>query len=96
VSSSDQKGALDGQVARLVCFANSSGLALSPTVFEIGSGLKGGRPRLTRLRADPSVSTIVVQHRDRRMRFGSAGGSGAGGAHGSPKQESAVEHLSVG
>ena len=71
VSSSDQKGDLDGQVARLVAFANPRGLAVSRTVSEIGSGLNGRRPRLMELLSDPGVQAIVVELRDRLMRFGS-------------------------
>jgi putative resolvase len=56
-------------MARLVSFGNSQAVAVSRTIFEIGSALNGGRPKLMRLLADPSVPTIMVDHRDRRMRF---------------------------
>jgi putative resolvase len=39
-------------------------------VSEIGSGLNGQRPKLKKLLANPAVQTIVVEHRDRLMRFG--------------------------
>lgn len=71
VSSNDQKTDLDRQLARLVQFASSAGLVVSSSVVEIGSGLNGRRPRLIRLLADPKVTTIVVEHRDRLARFGS-------------------------
>jgi putative resolvase len=32
--------------------------------------LNGSRPKLRRLLADPTVATIVVEHRDRLARFG--------------------------
>ena len=70
VSSADQKKDLDGQVARLVIFANEKGLSVSKTVTEIGSGLNGHRSKLMKLLADSSVSIILVEHRDRLMRFG--------------------------
>ncbi len=70
VSSSDQKNDLDRQVARLVAFANESGLKVSKTVTEIGSGLNGHRPKLMKLLSDLTVHTILVEHRDRLMRFG--------------------------
>jgi putative resolvase len=38
-------------------------------VAEIGSGLNGHRPKLMKLLSDPAVSRIVVEHRDRLMRF---------------------------
>jgi predicted site-specific integrase-resolvase len=70
VSSSDQKKDLDRQVARLVTFANEKGLSISRTVTEIGSGLNGHRPKLMKLLADKSIGVILVEHRDRLMRFG--------------------------
>jgi len=39
-------------------------------VAEIGSGLNGHRPKLMNLLADPKVRVILVEHRDRLMRFG--------------------------
>ncbi len=70
VSSHDQKANLDGQVARCVSFANGKGLSVSDTVTEIGSGMNGHRKKLLRLLGDSAVEHIVVEHRDRLMRFG--------------------------
>ncbi len=70
VSSADQKADLDRQIARLVAYANEQGWAVTRTVAEIGPGLNGHRPKLLRLLADPKVNTIVVEHRDRLLRFG--------------------------
>jgi putative resolvase len=70
VSSSDQKSDLDRQVARLVTFANEKGLSVSKTMTEIGSGLNGHRPKLMKLLEDPSIGIVLVEHRDRLMRFG--------------------------
>ncbi|MFZ0565501.1 MAG: IS607 family transposase [Chlamydiales bacterium] len=70
VSSSDQKNDLDRQVARLVSFATEKGLSISKSVTEIGSGLNGHRPKLMKLLSDESVKIILVEHRDRLMRFG--------------------------
>jgi putative resolvase len=39
-------------------------------VREIGSGLNDKRRELASILADPSVQTIVVEHRDRLARFG--------------------------
>ncbi len=47
-----------------------TGLAVVRTEAEVGSGLNGRRRRLMRLLADPTISTIVVEHRDRQARFG--------------------------
>ena len=71
VSSSDQKNDLESQLGRLVAYAVSQGWDVRKAVGEIGSGLNGHRPRLVKLLADPGVSTIVVEHRDRLMWFGS-------------------------
>jgi len=70
VSSHDQKPSLDSQVSRCVVFANSCGLSVAETVTEVGSGLNGHRKKLLRLLADSTVKHIVVEHRDRLMRFG--------------------------
>jgi len=70
VSSGDQKGDLDRQVARCLKWANENGLAVSESVCEVGSALNGARPKLLRLLRDKGVSAIVVEHRDRLMRFG--------------------------
>ncbi|MGE0049817.1 MAG: IS607 family transposase [Acidithiobacillus sp.] len=65
-----RKPNLDGQVARCVAFANARGLSVSETVSEIGSGMNGHRKKLLRLLGDHTVQNIVVEHRDRLMRFG--------------------------
>jgi len=49
---------------------NGQGWIVVKSVAEVGSGLNGSRPKLMRLLADADVSTIVVEHRDRLMRFG--------------------------
>lgn len=70
VSSGDQKADLDRQIARTLAWANEHGLKVSESVCEIGSALNGHRARLMKILGDKSVSTIVVEHRDRLMRFG--------------------------
>jgi len=70
VSSTDQKADLGRQMERLAAFASGRGLANVERVEEIGSGLNGHRRKLSRLLSDPSVRTIVVEHRDRLARFG--------------------------
>lgn len=71
VSSHDQKGDLDRQLARLVQHATSANLAVVRSVSEIGSGLNGHRGKLLSLLRDPAIGVIVVEHRDRLARFGS-------------------------
>lgn len=43
---------------------------MAGVVAEIGSGLNGGRSKLKKLLADPAATTIVVEHRERLVRFG--------------------------
>ena len=70
VSSSDQKNDLEAQMGRLVTFATGQSLTVGAAVCEIGSGLNGRRPKLMKLLADQQYIAIVVEHRDRLMRFG--------------------------
>ena len=71
VSSADQRTDLDRQVARVTAWATGEGLSVSRVVTEVGSALNGKRPRFPALLRDESVTTIVVEHRDRFARFGS-------------------------
>jgi putative resolvase len=70
VSGSGQKADLEAQLGRLSVFAASNKLRVVASVGEIGSGLSGHRPKLMKLLADPSIKTMVVEHRDRLMGFG--------------------------
>jgi putative resolvase len=72
VSSHDQKADLDRQVARIAEWAAASNIHVDRYVREIGSGLNDKRRELAALLADPTVGTIVVEHRDRLARFGVA------------------------
>lgn len=71
VSSRDQKNDLDRQLARLAEFAAEKNLKVSKVIKEIGSGLNGRRPKLLFLLKDRQLSGIVVEHKDRLVRFGS-------------------------
>lgn len=70
VSGTDQKSDLDRQLSRLTEFAVSKKMRVSDAVKEVGSGMNGHRKGLLRLLGDPAAQTIVVEHRDRLMRFG--------------------------
>ncbi len=65
VSSHDQKADLERQVARLSQWASGAGLPVVRTEAEIGSGMNGLRAKVRRLLADPAVTHVVVEHRDR-------------------------------
>jgi putative resolvase len=82
VSSHDQRPDLDRQIARLTQWATQEGLQVAEVVAEVGSGLNGRRTKLRRLLADPAVTTIVVEHRDRLARFGVEQLDAALAAHG--------------
>ena len=70
VSSSEQRKDLEAQLGRLVVCAHNHRVTMVETVSEVGSGLNGRRPKLLKLLANPQIQTIVVEHRDRLMRFG--------------------------
>ncbi len=52
-------------------WATSQGHSIDRVVTEVGSGLNGKRRKFLALLSDPSVTTIVIEHRDRFARFGS-------------------------
>ncbi len=70
VSSADQKNDLDRQLARLSEFAAKQNIRVVEVVKEIGSGLNGDRRAMLKILRNPAVNTVVVEHRDRLMRFG--------------------------
>ena len=70
VSSADQKGDLDRQLARLTEYAVANKMMIVDAVKEVGSGLNGHRKGMMRLLGNSQVQTILVEHRDRLMRFG--------------------------
>ena len=71
VSSAGQKADLQRQADRLKAFALSMGVEAPEIVTETGSGMNDKRRKLNRLLADPTVGTIVVEHRDRLARMNS-------------------------
>jgi len=70
VSSHDQKADAERQMERLRTFAAAQGLPVAKEMIEIGSGLNGHRQQILKLLADPTLTVIVVEHRDRLARFG--------------------------
>ena len=58
-------------MARITIWGTENGYAIHQVITEIGSGLNGHRPKLMKLLADPKCTVIIVEHRDRLMRFGS-------------------------
>ncbi|MHB1713204.1 MAG: IS607 family transposase [Acidimicrobiales bacterium] len=82
VSSHDQRGDLDRQVARLSEWAAKAGHLVARVEAEVGSGMNGSRSKLRRLLADPKVTTVVVEHRDRLARMNAELVEAALSAHG--------------
>ncbi|PST47273.1 IS607 family transposase [Bifidobacterium callitrichos] len=69
VSSADRKDDLQRQAERLKAFAIGMGVESPEVVCETGSGMNDKRRKLNRILADPTVGTIVVEHRDRLARM---------------------------
>ena len=69
VSSSDQKSDLVRQADRLKAFAIALGATDVEVVAEVGSGMNDGRRKLNKVLADPTVGTVIVEHRDRLARM---------------------------
>ena len=70
VSSTEQKPHLENQANRLWAYAGQNGLLLDDVVSEVASGLNDRRPKLRKLLSDPTVHTMIVEHRERLARFG--------------------------
>lgn len=69
VSSADQKDDLQRQADRLKAFAIGMGVEDPEVVTETGSGMNDRRRKLNRLLSDPTVTSIIVEHRDRLARM---------------------------
>jgi len=70
VSSADQKSDLDRQVARITQWATEQDISIDKVVTEVGSALNGHRRKFISILEDPSITKIIVEHRDRFCRFG--------------------------
>jgi predicted site-specific integrase-resolvase len=70
VSASENKDNLETQAKRLMDYCAAKGYQVAAIVKEIGSGVNDTRPKLLKLIADPTISIIVVEHKDRLTRFG--------------------------
>src|SRR5215472_14359391 len=70
VSATENRPNLDSQAERLMAYCAARGYQVQRVVKEVGSGVNDQRPKLLALLSDPSVSCIVVEHKDRLTRFG--------------------------
>ncbi|MGW5866686.1 IS607 family transposase [Streptomyces sp. NPDC055239] len=69
VSSHDQKADLERQTARLSAWAAQAGHTVVRVESETASGMNGARSKAKRLLADPAVTAVVVEHKDRLGRM---------------------------
>jgi putative resolvase len=69
VSSHDQKADLERQVSRLSQWAAQAGHRVVRVEAEIASGMNGARSKAKRMLADPAVTCVVVEHKDRLGRM---------------------------
>jgi predicted site-specific integrase-resolvase len=70
VSSHKQTPDVDWQVQRLLDYCAAKGYQVARSVKEIGSGLNDNRPEFLALLSEQSISTVVIEHKDRATRFG--------------------------
>ncbi len=70
VSSEGQKEHVVRQMERLREYSIAKGYQVAKEVTEIASGLNDHRPKLMKLLLDPSIGTIIVEHKERLTRFG--------------------------
>lgn len=70
VSASENKDNLETQAKRLMDYSAAKGYQIAAIVKEIGSGVNDTRPKLIKLLTDPTMTLIVVEHKDCLTRFG--------------------------
>ena len=70
VSSRENRDNLTAQAERLVAYCTAKGYQITQVVKEVGSGVNDGRAKFLALLGDPSITRIVVEHKDRATRFG--------------------------
>lgn len=70
VSSNEMKENLDRQAERLSDYCLANGWQIHQIVKEVGSGVNDNRRKLIKLLDDPTITVIVVEHKDRLTRFG--------------------------
>lgn len=70
VSSSENKSNLDSQAERLVNYATAKGYQIQEVIKEVGSGVNDNRQKLQRVLKEGKATKIIVEHKDRLIRFG--------------------------
>ncbi len=72
VSNSENEKNLETQAERLITWYNAQGWSVAKVIRACGSGINDQRLKFLALLADPKISQIVVEHKDRASRFGIA------------------------
>jgi putative resolvase len=70
VSSHEMRENLNRQAERLSSYCMAKGWQVHQVVKEVGSGVNDNRKQFLKLLADPTITIIVVEHKDRATRFG--------------------------
>lgn len=70
VSSSENRDNLEAQAQRLVQYCEAKGYQVHRVVKEVGSGVSDNRQKFLALLGDPTITRIIVEHKDRSTRFG--------------------------
>ncbi|MFL5665118.1 MAG: IS607 family transposase [Ktedonobacteraceae bacterium] len=72
VSSTENKKNLDTQAERLITWCHAQGWSVGKVVTECGSGINDQRPQFLALLSNRDIQRIVVEQKDRAVRFGVA------------------------
>jgi putative resolvase len=70
VSANEHRPNLERQAERLAAYCVAKGWKVHKVVKEVGSGVNDNRKKLLAILADPTITVIVVEHKDRLTRFG--------------------------
>jgi predicted site-specific integrase-resolvase len=70
VCSHEMRENLNRQAERLSSYCLARGWQVHKVVKEVGSGVNDNRKQFLKLLADPTITIIVVEHKDRATRFG--------------------------
>jgi predicted site-specific integrase-resolvase len=70
VSSAEHRENLERQAERLRQYCTARGYHVVKLVKEVGSGVSDSRPKLLSLLRDPMITRLVVEQKNRLIRFG--------------------------
>ncbi|OQY45097.1 MAG: hypothetical protein B6242_11285 [Anaerolineaceae bacterium 4572_78] len=70
VSSNKERSQLNSQAERLVAYCTAKEWHVHKVVKEIGSSIGENRKKLMTLLTDPTITIIVIEQKDRLVRFG--------------------------